>query len=84
MKKKKKTYYCGPYYMPHFLKRFTSGSFNEACRMHDEDYDNKIGQKKADKKFLKEMKKKAGWNPILQLKAHGMYRLVRMFGKHSY
>jgi len=48
--------YCGPFYLPYFLRKIASRNFNMACKLHDERYNaQELSRKQIDKEFLLDM-----------------------------
>lgn len=78
--------YCGPNWMPSWIRRFFSSKFNASCRLHDWDYSppHKYTRKEADKRFYEHMKRQSGKNPLWRLTALFYYISVRVFGKSQY
>ena len=49
-----KKHYCGPYWMPKFMRKWLSGKFNASCRLHDIHYEKmNYSRREADQIFLK-------------------------------
>jgi hypothetical protein len=72
--------------MPEWLRRILSVRFNPACSAHDSAYGaGLMTQEEADRKFLKDMKELAGWNPFWYLMAYLYYFAARSpFGRSRY
>lgn len=80
-----KKYYCGPSNIPNWMRKWASGEFNDACKIHDMDYTTKrVTQDQADATFLRNMLDKAGDSWWSIRKAYLMYKLVRIFGGSRY
>jgi len=78
----KEIYYCGPFGSSEIVRKQLSKVFNEECKTHDEDYNNLLmTRKEADKRFYKNMKKRAGYWPINRLLAWLFYIGVRKGGE---
>lgn len=74
---------CGPSWFEKLMKK--KCFFNECCKRHDIDYDEKLlGQYECDKLFLKCMLKKANGKWYRKAQAHVFYRAVRTYGSLYY
>ena len=77
--------YCGPWYMPRFMRRFLSTRFNASCRLHDLDYHKKVmTRKEADDRFLAHMLRQADGKLVGIVSAYVYYAMVRMGGWFSW
>ena len=87
MKRKRlrdKRSFCGPYYMPKFIRCWLSKKNNAACRRHDIDYEKgELSKNEADKRFYENMLKYAT-TPLDRLIARVYYWMVCKFGDISY
>ena len=82
---------CGPHWMS---KKLKDKYFEEACKIHDEDYldpsKNNRDREEADRVFYKEMLKKVEKEPnyfirqLRRIQAEFYYRVVRVFGWTSH
>jgi hypothetical protein len=81
MNQEPKIHYCGAYWTPKWIKKLLSKRFNEACYMHDKDYDEQLTSRKdADRKFLHRMLETSGsvfWAMVF-------YAFVRALGGFSW
>lgn len=79
-------YHCGPTNAPKWLRKALSYKFNESCEIHDRNYapDSTIAQRKADRKFLRDMIKQSRLNIFWILIALIYYITVRLFGQLRY
>ena len=77
--------YCGPFWMPKFLRKLVSNKFNASCKIHDLDYvSDKFTQKESDDRFLAHMLKQAKGSVFWVLMAACFYTAVRLGGWISY
>ena len=77
--------YCGPFWMPKFLRKWASSKFNASCRVHDFDYaSDKYTQKQSDMRFLGNMIKQSEGRIFWVLVAVSFYIMVRIGGFISY
>ena len=77
--------YCGPFWMPSFLRKWASSKFNASCKIHDMDYGSpKYTQKDADSRFLYHMMKQASGSMFWIIVAFCFYLMVRAGGWISY
>lgn len=76
-----KKYWCGAYWTPLWIKKILSKFFNEACYIHDKQYDErKLTRKEIDYQFLKNMLE-TSYRPYL---AFVFFVFVRTLGWISY
>jgi hypothetical protein len=73
-------------WLPDWIKRILSYKFNASCRVHDLDYraPAKYTQYEADRRFLDNMLKQAGWNPFWIMMAYAYYWMTRLMGWMSW
>ena len=84
MKKERKDY-CGPFWMPKFMRIWLSDKFNASCKIHDMDYGSKkFTRKEADVRFLEHMTRQAKDSKWWKFVAKGYYYAVRLGGKLSW
>lgn len=84
MSKERKDY-CGPYWMPSWLRKLLSSKFNASCKIHDLDYtSSKFTQKEADVRFLIHMIRQAKTSKFWRFIATLYYLAVRIGGKFSW
>jgi len=84
MKKDRKDY-CGPYWMPSFLRKAVSSKFNASCKIHDMDYASRqYSRSEADKRFREHSLRQAGSHKGWRILARIFYLLVRIGGRISY
>ncbi len=77
--------YCGPYWMPSFLRRILSSKFNASCKIHDLDYETtRFTRDEADARFQDHMNRQSGMNYVWRLIAFMYYTAVRVGGKLSW
>jgi len=77
----KKKYWCGAFWCPLWIKKILSRNFNEACRIHDENYDEQLlTRKEIDYKFFKDMIETSDKVHLAYL----YYVAVRLLGWISY
>lgn len=82
---KKRKDYCGPYWLPSFIRRIMSIKFNASCKIHDLDYfSKKYSRLEADKRFLNHTKRQAKNNIIFISIAYLYYFMVRIGGRISW
>lgn len=80
-----KEYFCGPFWMPKFIRRIVSCPFNSACELHDLMYESKyVSRHDADYIFLDNMLKIARGRFIVELYACTLFIAVRIGGKISW
>lgn len=73
--------YCGPFWMPSFMRKWASSKFNASCKIHDMDYDSeRFTRKEADARFLFHMLKQAHGSVFWVLMAGWYYTWVRLGG----
>jgi hypothetical protein len=77
--------YCGPYWMPKWLRRILSNKFNASCKIHDLDYaTTRFTRDEADARFQDHMNKQAKNSLKWRLVAFIYYVMVRIGGKLSW
>ena len=77
--------YCGPYWLPKFMRRFLSSKFNASCKIHDLDYDTqKFSQQEADIRFITHMIKQCHGRFLWEVLACVFFIFVRIGGKLSW
>jgi hypothetical protein len=77
---KNKSYYCGPFYFPSFLKKYLSKKYNYQCKIHDALYEEQlISRGFIDKVFLSSMLSIAD-TKLEKVTAYCYYIVVRLFG----
>ena len=75
-------YYCGPWWMPNWLRRIGSYKFNAACKIHDLDYKapHRFARLEADTRFLAHMLRQAGGSFFWECVAVSYFLAVRVAG----
>jgi hypothetical protein len=77
--------FCGPYWMPSFMRRFLSSKFNASCKIHDLDYESqKFSQREADIRFITHMIKQCDGKFFWEVLAVLYFLSVRIGGKISF
>lgn len=77
--------YCGPYWLPAFMRRFLSSKFNASCKIHDMDYESdKYTQQDADVRFIRNMIKQCKGRYLWEVVAVIFFLAVRAGGKISW
>lgn len=77
--------YCGPYWMPSFLRRAISSKFNASCKIHDMDYmSKKYSRSEADLRFRDHVLRQAGNSRFWRVIGRIFYGMVRIGGRFSY
>lgn len=75
-------YYCGPSFLPTWVRRILSYKFNISCKIHDEMYSSKnLSRDEADELFFYHMLIQAEGTVFWTLMAHVYYCLVRCGGR---
>ena len=83
--KEKHKFYCGPWWMPRWLRRILSFKFNASCKVHDLDYASReFSRIEADDRFLLHMIRQAKSSLFWEIYAMSYYILVRILGKLSW
>jgi len=81
----KRGYYCGPFWMPVYLRKLLSKDFNRACWHHDQDYNTQPDSRIIiDKRFYDEMIVMTNGDKRLERKAKLYYNLVRFYAWTSW
>jgi hypothetical protein len=71
-------YYCGPFYLPKFIRKVISKNFNLPCKFHDEQYNLQVSKRKdIDRDFLLDMMSLVEDGKGTSFGAYTMYYLVR-------
>ena len=77
--------YCGPFWMPTFMRKWLSKYFNASCKIHDLDYESKkYNRTQSDIRFLVHMLKQANGAKSLEAIAIAYYVFVRIGGRISW
>lgn len=77
--------YCGPFWMPSFMRRWMSAKFNASCKIHDLDYESqKYTQQEADMRFIRNMIKQCKGQFLWEIFACMYFLAVRAGGKISF
>jgi len=82
----KDQYYCGPFWLPTFVKKILSAHFNHACSIHDREYGMSIPPRKdVDDRFLENMElERASRKKKHTRLMYAFYYAVRIFGWTSW
>lgn len=73
---------CGPWWYP---TKWKDRYFEDACKVHDEDYMAGKDRKRSDEIFLNNMMQEAADGPwVRRLQAFVFYGIVRVFGWTSH
>ena len=71
-------YYCGPVFIPNFIRKYFSQTFNEQCKLHDFRYVTQGADRlTVDRQFLDDMIEA---RPDKVLLAYLFYYSVRAYG----
>ncbi len=77
--------YCGPYWMPVYIRKTLSNKFNASCKIHDLDYTTtKYSRDVADARFQDHMNRQAKNSLWWRFLAFVYYVMVRIGGKMSW
>ena len=76
--------YCGPYWMPSFMRKWLSSKFNASCKIHDRDYEKGIPQEKADFRFIQHLYRQSKGRFFWEVVACIFFLMVRAGGKISW
>lgn len=77
--------YCGPYWMPSWMRKHFSKKFNASCKIHDLDYaSTKFSRDQADARFHDHMNRQAEHSLYWRTIAFFYYIAVRLAGKWSW
>lgn len=77
--------YCGPFWIPSWMRKFLSNRFNASCYIHDKDYIScKMTRLQADNRFLEHMLRQVKGKIFPTILAYCFYVMVRIGGWISY
>ena len=78
--------YCGPWWMPSWMRKLLSGKFNASCRIHDRDYSpsTKFTRKEADVRFKDHMLRQSKDSKKWKMISYIYYMFVRIGGSLSF
>ena len=80
-----RTYYCGPWWMPNFIRRIFSYKFNASCKIHDLDYaSGEFTRLEADVRFFSHMSRQANGWLFWEMVAVLYYVMARFVGRMSW
>ena len=78
-------YYCGPQWLPEWMRKIASTKFNASCKIHDLDYaSQKFTRYESDMRFLTNMMKQANDSLFWEIMAMIYFVLARIAGRMSW